>query len=200
MNALTINQTTDNRVFSTGTGAVTFLLRDITLNSTGPSTTPYSDGGGAIVAGAEAATTLINVTISNFKMQLGNGGALSESSSITNHSLTLTNCTFLNNKCGGVGGAVSFNSQGGVATITGCTFSNNQTGPVGANTGGDGGALSTTGGGSGGTYLVEENNFLNNRVLSPTGHGGAIINVNGSLTARITVSLVIVQLIPVIPL
>ncbi|MBI1782772.1 MAG: T9SS type A sorting domain-containing protein [Sphingobacteriales bacterium] len=185
MNLLTVNQTTDNRVFSTGTGAVTFTLQDITLNCTAPGAVPYSGGGGAIIAGgAGAATTLTNVTISNFKSQIGNGGALSQSSSLTSHNLTLTNCTFLNNKCGGGGGGVSYNSQGGTATITGCIFSGNQTGPVGLNTGGDGGALSTTGGGSGGTYLVEKNTFLNNQVLNTTGHGGAVINTNGTLTLR----------------
>ncbi|MBI2729288.1 MAG: choice-of-anchor D domain-containing protein, partial [Sphingobacteriales bacterium] len=185
MNLLTVNQTTDNRVFSTGTGAVTFLLQNITLNFTGPGVTPYSGGGGAIIAGgAGASTTLINVTISNFNQQIGNGGAISASSSLNSHSLTITNCIFLNNKCGGAGGAVSYNSQGGTATITGCTFSGNQTGPVGANTGGDGGALSTTGGGNGGTYLVEKNTFINNQVLNNTGHGGAVINTNGILTLR----------------
>ena len=51
---------------------------------------------------------------------------------------------------------VSFNSQGGTATITGCTFDNNHTGVVGANTGGDGGAISVTGGGSGGTRRVTQ--------------------------------------------
>jgi hypothetical protein len=185
MNVLTVNQTTENRIFSTGTGAVTFLLQNITLNYTGPSVTAYSGGGGAIIAGgAGAATTLINCRITNFQRQLGNGGAISASSGLANHSLTITNCIFTNNKCGGAGGAVSFNSQGGTATITGCTFENNHTGPVGANTGGDGGAVSVTGGGSGGTYLIEKNTFLNNQVENVTGHAGAVMNTNGTLTLR----------------
>ena len=117
-------------------------------------------------------------------MQIGNGGAISASSSLANHSLTITNCIFNNNICGGAGGAVSFNSQGGTATITGCSFANNRTAIVGANTGGDGGAIATTGGGSGGTYLIEKNTFLNNQVLNVTGHAGAIMNSNGALTVR----------------
>ncbi len=185
MGLLTVNQTTDNRVFSTGTGAVTFVLQDITLNSTGPGAVPYSGGGGAIIAGGlGASTTLTNVTISNFDMQIGNGGAMSQSSSLNAHTLTITNCIFINNRCGGAGGAVSFNSQGGTATITGCTFTNNHTGVVGANTGGDGAAVSTTGGGAGGTYLIEKNTFLNNQVENVTGHAGAVMNTNGTLTLR----------------
>ncbi len=185
MNQLTINQTTDNRVFVTASGAVLFTVQNLTLNFSGPGTTPYSGGGGAILAGgAGASTTLTNVTIQNFTQQIGNGGAISQSSSLNTHNLTITNCVFTNNKCGGAGGAVSFNSQGGTATITGCTFTNNHTGPVGANTGGDGGAISTTGGGSGGTYLIEKNTFINNRAENTGAHAGAIMNTNGTATVR----------------
>jgi len=185
MNLLTINQTTDNRVFITATGAITFVLQDLTLNFTGPGAVPYSGGGGAILTGgAGASTTLTNVTISNFRNQIGNGGAISASSSLNNHNLTITNCIFTNNKCGGAGGAVSYNSLGGTATITSCTFSGNQTGQVGVNAGGDGGAIATTGGGAGGTYLIEKNTFLNNQVQNVTGHAGAVINTNGTLTLQ----------------
>ena len=199
MNLLTVNQTTASRIFTTGSGAVTFFLQDITLNYTGPTTAAavYSGGGGAILAGgAAASTTLLNVTISNFVQQLGNGGAISQSSSLTVHTLTITNCVFINNRCGGAGGAVSFNSgavtgPGGNATITGCVFNNNRTAFVGDptmvgpfNTGGDGGAVSVTGGGNGGTYLIEKNTFLNNQVENNTGHAGAVMNTNGTLTLR----------------
>ncbi|MGH2553955.1 MAG: hypothetical protein ACRDEB_09570, partial [Chitinophagaceae bacterium] len=184
MALLTVNQTTDNRVFSTGTGAVTFVLTDITLNFTGPGAVPYSGGGGAIIAGgASASTTLTNVTITNFNQQIGNGGAISQSSSLNIHTLVITNCVFTNNRCGGAGGAVSFNSQGGTATIDGVTFTNNHTGVVGANTGGDGGATATTGGGAGGTYTISRNHYINNQVENVTGHAGAIMNTNGALTA-----------------
>jgi hypothetical protein len=188
MAALTVNQTTANRIFITPAGAtgagISFLLQDITLNYSGPAT-PYSGGGGAILTGAaNAATTLINVTISNFNQQIGNGGAISASSSLNNHSLTITNCVFLNNRCGGAGGAVSYNSQGGTATITGSTFNNNHTGVVGANTGGDGGAVNLSGGGAGGTYLVERNTFINNQAENPGGHAGAIMSTNGTATIR----------------
>ena len=52
------------------------------------------------------------------------------------------------------------------------------------NTGGDGGAIATTGGGAGGTYLIEKNTFLNNQVQNVTGHAGAVINTNGTLTLQ----------------
>lgn len=185
MNLLTVNQTTENRIFSTGTGAITILLQDITFNYSGPAVAPYSGGGGAIIAGgAGAASTFINCRFTNFQRQIGNGGAISQSSSLNSHNLTITNCIFTNNRAGGAGGAVSFNSQGGTATITGCTFDNNHTGTVGANTGGDGGAISVTGGGDGGTYLIEKNTFLNNQVENVTGHAGAVMNTNGTLTLR----------------
>ncbi|MES2647629.1 MAG: T9SS type A sorting domain-containing protein [Bacteroidota bacterium] len=184
-NLLAINQTTDNRVFITATGAVTFYLEGVTLSFSGPGVTPYSGGGGAILAGgANASTTINNVAIIDFDQQIGNGGAISQSSSLNTHYLAVTNCVFTNNKCGGAGGAISFNSQGGTASIIGCTFTNNRTGIVGANTGGDGGAISTTGGGSGGTYLIEKNTFLNNQAEGLSAHAGAIMNTNGALTVR----------------
>lgn len=187
-NLLTINQTTINRVFSTGTGAVTFTLSGLTLNYTGPTTDVISGGGGAIIAGgAGASTTLTDVAINNFHIQLGNGGAISQSSSSNIHSLTITNCSFSNNYCGGAGGAVSYNGLGS-CTITNSTFSGNQTGPItgptGSNTGGDGGAVSVTGSGNGGTYLVEKNTFLNNHALNTTAHAGAVMGTNGTLTLR----------------
>lgn len=179
---LTINQTTVNRIFSTGTGAITFSLNDLTLNYTGPTGT-ISGGGGAIVAGGiNAVTSMNNVAINNFNIQIGNGGALSCSTSNTN-ALTLTNCDFNNNYAGGAAGAVSYNGNS-TCTITNCNFNNNQTGPLGANTGGSGGALSTTGSGNGGTYTVTNCNFTNNKVLATGAQGGAIINNNGALTVN----------------
>jgi hypothetical protein len=182
---LTINQTTENRIFSTGSGSITFALNDLTLNYTGPAATGNaSGGGGAIIAGgAGANTTLTNVAITNFTIQIGNGGAISASSSLNTHNLTITNCTFTNNKCGGAGGAVSYNGLG-VVNITNSTFTGNQTGPLGANTGGDGGALNTTGSGNGGTYTVSNCTFSNNQVLAASAHGGAIINTNGALAVN----------------
>ena len=177
---LTINQTTLARVFITGTGAIAFSLNDLTINYSGPVGT-IGGGGGAIQAGGvNAATSLTNVAINNFNIQVGNGGALSCSIS-GSHTLALNGCDFNNNYTGGVAGAVSYNGNG-TCTIANCNFNNNQTGPNGANTGGAGGALSTTGTGNGGTYTVTNCNFTGNKVLAASAQGGAVINTNGALT------------------
>ena len=184
MNTFTVNQTTGARIFTTGIGAITFILQNIALNYTGPTASTYSGGGGAILAGsAGAVTTLTSVKITNFRQQIGNGGAISASSSSVSHSLTITNCVFSNNACGGGGGAVSYNGIG-TATITGTTFSNDSTGIIGSNIGGSGGALSVSGTGNGGTYNVSTCTFTNNTVKNGTAEGGAIINTNGTLTLQ----------------
>ena len=143
---LTINQTTQNRVFSTGTGAVSFTLTDLTLNYSGPltATSMITGGGGAIIAGGNGANTVFtNIAVTNFKIQAGNGGGISVSSGASVHHLAVTNCDFINNYSGGAGGALSYNGLG-TCTISSSTFSGNQTGPIGTapgpvNTGGDGG-------------------------------------------------------------
>ncbi|MBS1512091.1 MAG: T9SS type A sorting domain-containing protein [Bacteroidetes bacterium] len=172
---LTVTQTTVNRVFITGIGAVTFTLTDLTLNYTGSTGSTYSGGGGAILSGGvNANTTLTNVAINNFTQQSGNGGAILCSTSNTN-TLTMTNCDFTGNKCGGGGGAVAYVGNS-TCTITNCTFSNNLANAVG----GVGGALTTSGSGTG-TYSVTNCTFVNNMATS---QGGAILNTNGALTAN----------------
>lgn len=180
---LTINQTTEAKVFVTGTGAISLSLTNFTLNYTGPAATGIVAGNGAAVlaGGAGAATTLNNLAITNFKIQLDNGGAVAVSSANNTHSLTIINCTFTNNLCGAAGGAVFYNGLGS-CSISNTIFTNNSTGVVGANNGGDGGAVATTGNGSGGNYSISNCSFLNNTVTAATGHGGAISNANGTST------------------
>ncbi len=180
---LTINQTTISRVFSTGANAVTFGLSNLTLNYAGPAGSITGAGGAIGAGGVGAGTTITNVGISNFQIATGNGGAISVSSSGSTHNLTITNCTFTNNKCGGSGGAVNYNGVG-VFNISNCSFTGNQTGPLNTNIGGDGGAISTSGGGNGGTYSITNCTFISNQVLNTTAHGGAINNTNGALTVN----------------
>ncbi len=177
---LTINQTTAKRIFNTGSGAIIFSLSDMTLKYTGSADTVGGSGGAIHAGGAGASTTLTNVAINNFTIQVGNGGALSASAAAS-HNLTLTNCDFNNNKCGGSGGAVCYIGNG-ICSVTNCKFTNNKTIVLGINSGGDGGALSTSGSGSGGTYSVSGCTFINNSALNATAHGGAIMNTNGALT------------------
>ncbi|MFT3909021.1 MAG: hypothetical protein QM737_06305 [Ferruginibacter sp.] len=163
---LTINQTTVNRIFFTGSGAITFNLNDLTLNYAGPAGS-IGGGGGAIIAGGiNANTTLVNVAINNFNIQTGNGGAILCSTNNTNN-LTLTNCDFNNNTAGGAGGAVNVVTLS-TANITNCTFNNNSTGAIGASLGGSGGALSTSGTGNGGNYNVTNCTFTNNKTNNTT--------------------------------
>ena len=180
---LNIYQSNGARIFSTGTGAITFSVSDMTLNCTGGGT--LGGSGGAIRAGGTGAnTTLTNVGFKNFTIQQGSGGAVAAIAAAA-HNLTITNCDFINNKCGGAGGAVIYIGNG-ICNITNCKFNNNKTGPLGNNTGGDGGAISTggsvSGGANGGTYSVTGCTFTNNSVLNATAHGGAIMNTNGLLT------------------
>ncbi|GAB2809495.1 T9SS type A sorting domain-containing protein [Ferruginibacter profundus] len=183
---LTINQTTANRIFSTGLNAVTFVMSNLTLNYAGPVGT-ISGGGGAIQAGGTGSvTTFSNIAINNFNIQVGNGGAILVSAAGA-HTFTLTNSDFTNNYTGGGGGAISYNGQG-TCTITGCKFTSNKTGPIsgaaGTNTGGPGGAIYTTGSGTAGTYSITQCTFITNQTLANTFGvgGGAIANAFGTST------------------
>ncbi len=180
---LSIVQTGNFRIFTTGAGAITFTLEDLRLTYNGPAV-PYSGGGGAISAGdVGAVTTIRNCTFDGFRYQVGNGGVISASANGP-HTLTVTNCIFNNNKTGGAGGAINFLTVGGTATINRCTFTGNSTGIVGLNTGGDGGAISLSGTSPGGTYIVTECVFAGNTTENATAHGGAINIVQGDLVAN----------------
>ncbi len=183
MNILTVTQTTATRIFSTTTAAnFSFTLKNLTLTLSPSVVTNYSGGGGAVQAGGiGASTTLVSVKITNFRNQIGNGGAVSDSDDDAVHSLTITDCIFDNNRCGGTGGAVSYNGLGAV-NITGTTFSNNSTDVVGVNPGGSGGALTITGLAPGPTGAnVLRCTFVNNSVVNNTSQGGAVMHVNGTL-------------------
>ena len=184
---LTINQTQPNRIFSTTTQIFTFVLTDLTLNQTYVGATTFTGGGGALIAGGPVgtSTTLTNVAITNFTMQAGSGGGMSASFSQA-HNLTVTNCDFTGNKCGAAGGGLSFNSGGGTLTVTNSRFTNNSTGVVGASSGSSGGAINTSGQGTGGTYFITQNTFIGNQVTNPALGigGGAIVTTNGISTVN----------------
>lgn len=178
---LTVNQTTVNRIFSTGLGAVTFVMNDLTLNYAGPVGT-ISGGGGAVVAGGVGSVnTFTNVAFTNFNIQTGNGGALLVATANV-HTCTLTNCDFTNNYAGSAGGAFSYNGIG-TCTITGCKFTNNKSGPLGASLGSVGGAIYCTGNSTGGTYNITKCTFSGNQTLNNTlGIGGGAISCANGVT------------------
>ncbi|MFC0771840.1 Ig-like domain-containing protein [Terrimonas alba] len=159
-----------------GGGNITLNISGVKITG-GVASAPVS--GGAILAGRPSDVTTLTNCLFDLNSATANGGAISQSSGLASHNLTITNCTFTNNTAGGAGGAVSYNGLG-IVLITGSIFTSNKT----TITGGDGGALSTTGGGNGGTYTVEKNTFLNNQALNPTSHAGAVLNTNGALTLR----------------
>ncbi len=180
---LSIVQTGNFRIFTTGPGAIQFTLENLRLVYNGPAL-PYSGSGGAISAGdVGAVTTIRNCLFENFRYQLNNGGAITASANGP-HTLEVTNCTFLNNRTGGAGGAINFLTTGGTATINRCIFTGNSTGPIGINTGGDGGAINLSGTAPGGTYTVTECLFAGNFTENATAHGGAINVVQGDLIAN----------------
>lgn len=181
---LTINQPALVRTFITGSGAITFSINDLTLNYTGPTGAgnDISGAGGCIQAGGlNAITSLTNVAINNFTICNGNGGAISCTTNNTN-TLTLTNCDFNNNYCGGAGGAINYVGNSNI-TATNCLFNNNSTGPTsgtgGSNSGGSGGAITISGSGNGGTNSITNCTFTNNHSQL---QGGALINNLGQTT------------------
>lgn len=178
---LTINQTTKNRIFITGSGAITFSLNDLTLNYTGPSGTIGSNGGAIRAGGINANTTLDNVAINNFNIASADGGALMCSADGINN-IIIANCEFTNNAAGGTGGAVCVETLSS-ATIINCKFISNKTTAIGVSGGGAGGALFTNGTGNGGSYNVSRCTFINNQTknIDFPQLGGAVYNKNGIL-------------------
>ncbi len=156
-------------------------LGDITVNISGITFTGGnlpSSSGGAILAGFANNVTSISNCAFTSNTSVANGGAISQSSALTFHTLTITNTTFTNNTAtGGGGGAVNYSGVGNV-TITGCTFSGNTAGN-------QGGTLNVSGGGSGPvTTNILRNTFLNNRA-NGTQFGGAVLASTNAQTINL---------------
>lgn len=157
------------------------LAGDITVNISGITFTGGnlpSASGGAILAGFANNVTSISNCAFTSNTSVSNGGAISQSSGGTFHTLTITNTTFTNNTATtGGGGAVNYAGVGNV-TITGCTFSGNTAGN-------QGGALNVSGTGTGPvTTNILRNNFVNNRV-NGTQFGGAVLASTNAQTINL---------------
>ncbi len=151
------------------------LSGDLTVNISGLTFTGgnlVSGSGGAILAGFPNNVTNISSCIFSSNTAVSNGGAISQSSGGTTHSLTITNTSFTNNTAtGAVGGAVNYAGIGTVS-ITGCTFSGNTCGT-------QGGAINISGTGTGPTTTnILRNTFLNNTANGATFGGAAVAVVN----------------------
>ena len=153
--ATIITGSTGERVFDvhavSNPGSITFNLSGVTISGT----TIASASGAALLLGR--AGDISNISNCAFSGNSApNSGAISQSSSLTAHDLTVTNCTFTNNTATSGGpGALNYNGIGNV-TITSCTFTGNTAAT-------QGGALNITGGGTGPvTTNILRNTFLNN--------------------------------------
>jgi hypothetical protein len=172
-------------------------------------------GNNTIIAGAGAASTIIQQTTANDRVievnpdllanfnftisdvtitggkettAVGGGGIISGS---IGNNVTVTNCVFSNNSATGTGtlGGGAISHEGGNLTITGTTFANNSTS-------GSGGGLGYTAGDplirtpSTGTLTISGSTFSGNSAAGATGGGGAdLFNFNlGSGTYNINSS------------
>lgn len=167
--ATIITGSTGERVFDvhpvSNPGSITFNLSGVTISNT----TIASASGAALLLGrAGDISNISNCVFSGNSAP--NSGAISQSSSLTVHDLTVTNCTFTNNTATSGGpGALNYNGIGNV-TITGCTFSGNTAAT-------QGGAVNITGGGTGPVKAdILRNTFLNNRA-NGTQFGGAAVAI-----------------------
>ncbi|MBK8608710.1 MAG: hypothetical protein IPL84_01830 [Chitinophagaceae bacterium] len=154
-------------------GSITFNLSGVTISGASIA----SASGGAMLLGRPGDISNISNCIFSGN-SAPNSGAISQSSSLAAHDLTVTNCTFTNNTATTGGpGALNYNGIGNV-TITGCTFSGNT-----ATT--SGGAVNITGGGSGPvTANILNNTFLNN-TANGTQFGGAAVAITNAQTVNI---------------
>jgi len=172
-----ITASTGERVFDVhavnNPGSITFNLGGVTISGT----TIASASGAALLLGrAGDITNISNCVFSGNSAP--NSGAISQSSSLVAHDLTVTNCTFTNNTATSGGpGALNYNGIGNV-TITGCTFSGNTAAT-------QGGAINISGNGTGPvTTNILRNTFLNN-TANGTQFGGAAVAVNNAQTVNI---------------
>ena len=172
-----ITGSTGERVFDvhavSNSGSITFNLSGVTISNT----TIASASGAALLLGrAGDISNISNCVFSGNSAP--NSGAISQSSSLTVHDLTVTNCTFTNNTATSGGpGALNYNGIGNV-TISGCTFSGNTAAT-------QAGAINISGGGTGPvTTNILRNTFLNN-TANGMQFGGAAVAINNAQTVNI---------------
>lgn len=139
-------------------------------------------GGGGIIYGDSnggGTLTLNGVSVDGNTATQGPGGGIASGA---RGNLTIINSTISDNTAsasGGTGGGISFLDQGGAnqLNISNSTISDNRA----AWTGNAGGGLHI----SGGTATIHRTHFVNNRAAdtlrAPTGQGGAIAHLNGTL-------------------
>ena len=183
----TIQQTTADRVIDVNpTVAASFSASISNLRITGGNTSS-SFGGGGILAGdsnGAGTVTLNSVTVDGNTASAGAGGGINLAS---RGNLVISNSTIANNTASstssGQGGGIFFLAQGPEQlTITNSTISGNRAARAAAATAVGGGLHASA---TGGTVTILRTHFVNNRAAdtlrAPTGAGGAIGYLNGTL-------------------
>lgn len=132
-----------------------------------------STGVGVLFVNSNITATLANLTIANGHVRPSDPGHTYGGGIENNGTLTLTNCTFLNNRADRRGGGLD-NETKATVTVTGSTFTGNST------SAGFGGAITN----NGGTLGVSNSTLTNN---TASDNGGAIENTGGG-TATVTAS------------
>lgn len=141
----------------------------------GNAATGFPQGGAILAGGANDITNITDCAFNN-NSATNTGGAVTQTGSSQTHHMTVINSTFMGNFVTGTGdgGALYYNGLGNL-TVTNCKFISNT-----VNTG-DGGAIGTTGGGTGGLHTIQRNQFIANRATGASGRGGAVANLNGDI-------------------
>jgi hypothetical protein len=144
------------------------VIKDLTIDGD-EAAANYTNGGGAIyVRGGEA--TIRNCVIKNCETTANYyGGAVSMYNVGT---LTLTNCSFINNKAKSNGGAIDIENKDSKLYATNCTFYGNNSGKYG------GAVYSYNAGGE-----IKNCTIVNNNA---TTRGGGLCGEGGTIATRVT--------------
>ncbi|MBI1804857.1 MAG: HYR domain-containing protein [Ignavibacteriae bacterium] len=173
------------------TGGVTFLLENVTIKNGHGGTF----GGGALLFGLPGNDATVNNCIIQDNLTILASGSGTSGGAIANGgggNLTVTNCTFKNNKAtNNFGGAIAFDqTDPGNLTVTSCTFDGNiasseSATPILPR----GGAIFVNTTAVGATLTMTGCTFINNQAQGSganAGQGGAIAHANGTLNVSLS--------------
>ncbi|HEX8071763.1 MAG TPA: Ig-like domain repeat protein [Pyrinomonadaceae bacterium] len=187
-----VKQTTNDGVIHTNppaTGNPTYSFSGLTIRDglKDDSCAVPRAGGGLVFAGSVVNSSVTSCIFDNNHLAVtvnGNGGGMTQSAGSSGDAgdVTVTSCTFINNKTDtGVGGAYRLSGGTGTASLnmTGCTFNNNE---ATTNEGGGMFLTSTTNG----SFTISKSIYTANKAITQGSGsqqgGGGIQKSNGALT------------------